>query len=46
MQPIGAAWPFPEGDGLVVTLHFGPTNWDGKVILVPPKGDGSEWEPL
>jgi hypothetical protein len=37
MQTIGAAWPFNEGDGLVVTLQFIPTNWDGKFILVPPK---------
>lgn len=39
MQTIGAAWPFNEGDGLVVTLQFIPTNWDGKFILVPPKAD-------
>ncbi len=37
MQTIGAAWPFNEGDGLVVNLQFVPTNWDGKLILVPPK---------
>jgi hypothetical protein len=39
MQTIGAAWPFNEGDGLVVTLNLIPTNWDGKFILVPPKDD-------
>ena len=39
MQTIGAAWPFNEGDGLVVNLQFVPTNWDGKFILVPPKDD-------
>lgn len=37
MMTIGAAWPFNEGDGLVVRLHMTPTNWDGTFILVPPK---------
>ena len=37
MVTIGAAWPFNEGDGLVVSLTLIPTNWDGKFILVPPK---------
>lgn len=37
MVTIGAAWPFNEGDGLVVSLSLIPTNWDGKFILVPPK---------
>jgi hypothetical protein len=39
MVTIGAAWPFDQGDGLVVQLHLVPTNWDGKFILVPPKND-------
>ena len=39
MVTIGAAWPFNEGDGLVVNLNLIPTNWDGKFILVPPKDD-------
>lgn len=37
MVTIGAAWPFNQGDGLVVSLNMMPTNWDGKFILVPPK---------
>jgi len=37
MMTIGAAWPFNEGDGLVVRLQMTPTNWDGTFILVPPK---------
>lgn len=37
MQTIGAAWPFKEGDGLVVNLQFVPVAWDGKFILVLPK---------
>jgi hypothetical protein len=39
MVTIGAAWPFNQGDGLVVQLNLIPTNWDGKFILVPPKDD-------
>jgi hypothetical protein len=37
MTTIGAAWPFNEGDGLVVKLNFLPL--DGQFILVPPKAD-------
>lgn len=37
MQTIGAAWPFKNGDGLVVKLHSTPTNWQGDFILVEPK---------
>ena len=37
MVTIGAAWPFKEGDGLVVKLQMTPTKWDGDFILVPPK---------
>lgn len=39
MTTIGAAWPFNQGDGLVVKLQFVPTNWNGDFILVPPMGD-------
>jgi hypothetical protein len=39
MVTIGAAWPFNQGDGLVVQLNLIPTNWDGKFILVAPKDD-------
>lgn len=37
MHTIGAAFPFKEGDGLVVNLHFVPTDWNGSFILVPPR---------
>ena len=37
MTTIGAAWPFNEGDGLVVKLNFLPL--DGQFILVPPKAE-------
>ena len=39
MQTIGAAWPFKEGEGLVIKLDLVPTNWSGDFILVPPKED-------
>lgn len=39
MHTIGAAWPFKEGDGLVIKLHMVPTDWTGEFILVPPKAD-------
>ena len=39
MQTIGAAWPFREGEGLVVKLHSLPVNWDGDFILVVPKDE-------
>jgi len=44
MRTIGAAWPFREGEGLVVTLDLIPPNWDGKFILVPPKEGGEQRE--
>jgi hypothetical protein len=39
MNTIGAAWPFNEGDGLVVKLHSVPTDWKGDFILVTPKDE-------
>ena len=39
MVTIGAAWPFKEGNGLVVKLQLTPTNWNGDFILVEPKED-------
>jgi hypothetical protein len=39
MMTIGAAWPFNEGDGLVVKLQMVPTQWSGDFILVPPKDE-------
>ncbi len=37
MNTIGAAWPFENGEGLVVKLQMIPTYWDGSFILVEPK---------
>jgi len=39
MVTIGAAWPFKEGNGLVVKLQLVPTQWTGDFILVEPKED-------
>jgi hypothetical protein len=39
MVTIGAAWPFNEGDGLVVKLQMIPTQWSGDFILVTPKDE-------
>lgn len=39
MVTIGAAWPFNEGEGLVVKLQMVPTQWSGDFILVPPKDE-------
>ncbi|WP_395019816.1 hypothetical protein [Dongia sp.] len=41
MVTIGAAWPFKEGEGMVVKLQSLPIQWDGDFILVPPKEDDS-----
>ena len=39
MTTIGAAWKFKQGEGYVVKLQSLPVNWDGSLILVPPKED-------
>jgi hypothetical protein len=39
MTTIGAAWKFKQGEGFVVKLHSAPVNWDGSIVLVPPKDE-------
>ena len=34
---VGAAWPFERGDGLNVRINVLPVNFDGFLMLVPPK---------
>ena len=34
---VGAAWPFGSGDGFNVRLNMLPVNFDGTLMLVPPK---------
>lgn len=34
---ICGAWPFERGDGLNVRINMLPINFDGFLMLVPPK---------
>ena len=34
---VGAAWPFKQGDGLNVRINLLPVNFDGQLMLVPPR---------
>jgi hypothetical protein len=34
---VGAAWPFNQGDGLNVRINMLPVNFDGTLMLVPPR---------
>lgn len=36
---VGAAWPFNQGDGLNVRINMLPVNFDGTLMLVPPKDE-------
>ena len=36
---VGAAWPFNQGDGLNVRINLLPINFDGQLMLVPPKDE-------
>jgi hypothetical protein len=36
---VGAAWSFDSGDGLNVRLNLLPVNFDGHLMLVPPKDE-------
>lgn len=36
---VGAAWPFNQGDGLNIRINMLPVNFDGQLMLVPPKDD-------
>jgi hypothetical protein len=36
---VGAAWPFNQGDGLNVRINLLPVNFDGQLMLVPPKDE-------
>ena len=39
---IGAAWLQKKGQGLNIELEALPLNFDGKIILMPPKDDSAE----
>jgi hypothetical protein len=34
---IGAAWCHKEGEGITLFLDVVPVNFDGRVVLLPPK---------
>jgi hypothetical protein len=34
---VGAAWPFGSGEGFNVRINMLPVNFDGTLMLVPPK---------
>jgi hypothetical protein len=34
---IGAAWGHKEGEGITLFLDVVPVNFDGRVVLLPPK---------
>ncbi len=34
---IGAAWAHKEGDGVTLELEALPLNFDGRLVLLPPK---------
>jgi hypothetical protein len=36
---IGAAWTQRKGQGLNIELEALPLNFDGKIVLMPPKAD-------
>jgi hypothetical protein len=36
---IGAAWTQEKGQGLNIELEALPLNFDGKIVLMPPKED-------
>jgi hypothetical protein len=36
---IGAAWKFKEGEGYVVKINTVPVQWNGDILLVPPKDE-------
>jgi hypothetical protein len=34
---VGAAWPFGNGDGFNIKVNMLPINFDGQLMLIPPK---------
>jgi hypothetical protein len=34
---VGAAWPFGSGEGFNVKINMLPVNFDGQLMLIPPK---------
>jgi hypothetical protein len=42
---IGVAFPHDKGSGLTVVLNALPLHFDGRIVLVEPKIDPSEFPP-
>jgi hypothetical protein len=36
---IGAAWKHQKGDGISLRIQTMPLNFDGNIVLFPPKSD-------
>jgi len=36
---VGAVWPMKERDGYVMKLNMLPTQFDGDLLIVPPKDE-------
>lgn len=36
---VGAAWPFDRGDGMNLRINLLPVNFDGQLMLVPPRDE-------
>lgn len=36
---VGAAWPFGSGEGFNVRINMLPVNFDGTLMLIPPKDE-------
>ena len=42
---IGAAWKHQKGDGINIQIRALPLNFDGKIVLFPPKaGEAQDGE--
>lgn len=39
---LGAAWAHRDGEGLSLDLEALPVNFDGRIVLLPPKSGASD----
>ena len=39
---IGAAWAHKDGEGVTLELEALPLNFDGRLVLLPPKSGASD----
>ena len=38
---LGAAWKHQKGDGINLQIRALPLNFEGKIVLFPPKSEGA-----